>query len=78
MTDKVVHLFGNGAPVPDQTHLDPDEILENNKGYYENVLILGWGKDGLLRICATDGVAESILLIEQAKMVILTELMVDE
>jgi hypothetical protein len=78
MTDKVVHLFGNGADVPDQTHLDPDDILENNKGEYENVLILGWGKDGLLRICATDGVAETILLIEQAKMVLLTELMVDE
>lgn len=77
MSDNVVSLHGKDI-VCDKTHLDPDDILENNKGEYENVLILGWGKDGLLRICASDGVAETILLMEQANLVLLTELMVDE
>ena len=77
MSDNVISLHGDKIAF-DKTHLDPDDILENNKGEYENVLILGWGKDGLLRICASDGVAETILLIEQAKMVLLTELMVDD
>ena len=77
MNDNVVSLHGDKIAF-DKTHLDPDEILENNKGECENVLILGGGKDGLLRICASDGVAETILLIEQAKMVLLTELMVDD
>jgi len=77
MTGKVVSLHGDEITY-DKTHLDPDAILEANKGEYENVLILGWGKDGLLRICASDGIADTILLMEQAKLVLLTELMVTD
>jgi hypothetical protein len=28
------------------TKLDPDTVLENNKGLLEGVVIMGWDKDG--------------------------------
>lgn len=45
MSDNVVSLHGQDI-VYDKTHIDPDDILENNKGEYENVLILGWARTG--------------------------------
>lgn len=62
----------NGGILPDHAHIDPDEILENNKGRFSTVVILGWGlEDDLLQICATDGVADTVLLLEQAKLQLL-------
>ncbi len=48
--------------------LDPDLILENNKGQYEGLVILGWDKDGNERFVGTYADGGTVLwLLERCK-----------
>jgi len=49
--------------------LDPDIILENNKGKFEGFVIVGWGKDGNETFASTyaDG-GDVLWLLERCKM----------
>lgn len=50
------------------THdIDPDLVLENNKGEFERVLVIGWGKQGELLIASSFSSAPDIQwLIQRA------------
>lgn len=45
----------------------PDEILDNAKGQYEQVMVVGWGSDGLLNLAGNIDTAEAVLILEAAK-----------
>ena len=53
-------------------NLDPDTILENNKGKLEGLVILGYGKDGSEYFASTyaDG-SEVLWLLERCKKMLL-------
>ena len=52
----------------------PDEVLENCKGNYKDVLILGWDKEELLSAKATNSldVKEMIYMIEVFKSALIS------
>lgn len=56
MTDNIVKLYCKGAAK------DPDAVLEQAIGAYDNVLILGWNKDGDLDPRATTAMRSRDLL----------------
>lgn len=48
--------------------LDPDLVLENSKGTFEGVVLLGWGKDGEMAFSSTYADGGTVLwLLEQCK-----------
>lgn len=51
----------------------PDEVLEDAKGTYKDVLILGWDKEGLLNAKSTNSlnIKELIYMIEVFKSVLI-------
>lgn len=53
-------------------NLDPDIVLENNKGKLEGLIILGYGKDGSEYFASTyaDG-GEVLWLLERCKKMLL-------
>jgi len=53
-------------------NLDPDMVLENNKGKLEGLVILGYGKDGSEYFASTyaDG-SEVLWLLERCKKMLL-------
>lgn len=53
-------------------NLDPDTVLENNKGKLEGLVILGYGKDGDEYFASTyaDG-SEVLWLLERCKKMLL-------
>ena len=51
-----------------------DEVLEDAKGSYKDVLILGWDKEGMLNAKSTTSldVKELVYMIEVFKSVVIT------
>jgi hypothetical protein len=48
--------------------LDPDLILENSKGAFEGVVLLGWDKEGEMYFASTYADGGTVLwLLEQCK-----------
>lgn len=48
--------------------LDPDAVLENNKGKFEGVVIIGYDKDGVERFASTYADGGTVLwLLERCK-----------
>ena len=52
----VVKVYPNGAAE------DPDNVLEHAKGKYDEVLILGWDKEGALSVRANLGLSHEDML----------------
>ena len=53
-------------------NLEPDTVLENNKGKLEGVVILGYGKDGSEYFASTyAGGGEVLWLLERCKKMLL-------
>jgi hypothetical protein len=53
---------------PTTLDLDPDKILEANKGQFEHFVLVGPGKDGKLRFCGTTSdLPQVIVWLERAK-----------
>jgi len=49
--------------------LDPDIILENNKGQFEGVVLMGWNKDGEEVFASTYADGGTVLwLLERMKL----------
>jgi hypothetical protein len=54
--------------------LDPDVILENNKGEFEGVVIIGYSKDGVERFISTYADGGTVLwLLERCKKRLLAD-----
>lgn len=67
MNDNVVPFTGLTTQ-----KIDPDKILENNKGVFETVILVGLTHDRELIVCGSHDLPETITLLEQAKIMMLT------
>lgn len=54
-------IVGNGAVV------DCDQILEENKGAFARVALIGWTKDGKIAVASSHGAPDTLWLIEVGK-----------
>lgn len=62
-------MTSNITPLNPQSALDPDNILENAKGKFNTVLVLGFDKqDKELFVSSTTDAAEILWLIERMKL----------
>jgi len=74
MNDKILPFTGGTT-----ADIDPDTILENNKGEYECVIMIGYTKMGAERFVSSTGdSALMIWLLERAKKIILESADVDD
>ena len=71
MTDNVVHL--DPSSVGEGVHIDADQILRENVGRFQQVVLAAWDRANNLVVCRSDTCAESVLLLEQAKHFLITE-----
>ena len=55
-------------PVGDDVALNPDDVLEGNKGHFQQLAIVGYDQDGKITICATHGSREVLWMLERAKL----------
>lgn len=55
-------------PLNDAAVLDPDEVLEGNKGHFQQLAIIGYDQEGKITICATHGSREVLWMLERAKI----------
>jgi hypothetical protein len=74
MNDKILPFTGGTT-----ADIDPDTILENNKGEYECVIMIGYTKMGAERFVSSTGdSALMVWLLERAKKIILESADVDD
>jgi hypothetical protein len=74
MTDKILPFTGETT-----ADIDPDNILESNKGEYECVVIIGYTKTGAERLVSSTGdSALMVWLLERAKKTILESADIDD
>ena len=74
MNDKILPFTGGTT-----ADIDPDTILENNKGEYECVVMIGYTKMGAERLVSSTGdSALMVWLLERAKKLILEHADLDE
>lgn len=67
MSDKILPFTGETTG-----EIDPDEVLENNKGEYECVVLIGYTKNGAERLASSTGdSALMVWLFERAKKTVL-------
>lgn len=64
MIDNVVSFQTREGIVGDGIKLDPDDILENNKGEFVSLALVGRRADGEICVAGTDSAAESLLLLQ--------------
>lgn len=60
-------------PVGDDVVLDPDVILEGNKGKFQQLAIVGYDQDGKIAVCATHSSREVLWMLERAKIYLMLE-----
>jgi hypothetical protein len=74
MSDKILPFTGETT-----ADINPDTVLENNKGEYECVVIVGYTKMGAERLVSSTGdSALMVWLLERAKKTILEHADVDD
>jgi len=74
MNNKILPFTGGTT-----ADIDPDTILENNKGEYECVIMIGYTKMGAERFVSSTGdSALMVWLLERAKKTILESADVDD
>jgi hypothetical protein len=74
MTGKILPFTGGTTE-----DIDPDVVLENNKGEYECVIIVGYTKMGAERLVSSTGdSALMVWLLERAKKTILEHADLDD
>lgn len=64
MSENVIRLvtdLGDGAVI------DADQVLENNKGEFDQIVLVGRRPDGALAVAGTHGAGDSVLLLEWGK-----------
>ena len=60
-------------PVRDDVALEPDKVLEANKGKFQQLVILGYDQSGDIAVCASHGSREVLWMLERAKAFLLLE-----
>lgn len=70
MTAEVIRLETN---IADIVELNPDDILEANKGKFQQLAIVGYDLEGNITICSTHGSREILWMLERAKAHLLLE-----
>lgn len=70
MSDNVIRL---DIPVRDDLVLDADTLLENNKGKFQELVLLGYDQNGEIAVCATHGSREVLWILERAKIFLMIE-----
>ena len=55
------------APLTDAVELEPDQVLEGNKGKFQEVVICGFDQNGEIAICSSHGSREALWILERAK-----------
>jgi hypothetical protein len=74
MSDKILPFTGETT-----ADIDPDVILENNKGEYESVVLIGYTKMGAERLVSSTGdSALMVWLFERAKKMVLESADLDD
>jgi hypothetical protein len=69
MSDNVVDLYTKDPIV------SSDELIETSKGVYDEVMMVGWNKDGQMEIRLTSGMQDGgtiLWLLENLKLRLLT------
>lgn len=61
------------APIVDSVELEPDAILEANKGKFQTLVLAGFDKDGQIILCSTHSSREALWLLERAKLHLMLE-----
>jgi hypothetical protein len=56
--------------VGDAFEISPDVILENNKGRYQEVVVIGFGEDGVT-VAGSHSCSKALWLIEKGKLELL-------
>lgn len=64
MTDNVIGF--RPSIVGDGTKIDCDQVLENNKGEFVRLVLVGVKPDGDYAVAGTDSAAESLMLLQWA------------
>lgn len=77
MTDNIVSFQTRDGVIGDGVKLDPDAILEANKGAFTSLAIVGIDKDGIIQICMTDTIAETLLMLDVAKAKVINQIAAD-
>ena len=60
---KVINFSTRDGIVGDGAFIDPDQILENNKGLFKNLVLVGEDQDGNFTIACSRGNAEAFLML---------------
>ena len=68
---EVVRL-DHGETVGDGAVLDPDKVLENNKGDFAEVVVIGRGRDGKIQFAGSHGRLESLWLVRKGEAMLLS------
>lgn len=61
------------VPIADGVALDPDTILERNKGKFKQVVIVGYDQGGLIAVCSSHGSREALWMLERGKLHLMLE-----
>ena len=48
--------------------IKPDDVLDGNKGHFQQLAIVGYDQEGKITICATHGSREVLWMLERAKI----------
>lgn len=73
-SDDNVLEFKSGA-IGSGIKLDADAVLAEAVGGFKTVIIVGITKAGDLRICGTEGLADTVLLLESAKHTLIAKVL---
>lgn len=68
---EVVRLDPAGI-VGDGAALDPDMVLEKNKGDFTEVVVIGRGRDGKVQFASSHGCLESLWLVRKGEAMLLS------
>lgn len=61
------------VPIADGIDLDPDHVLEANKGKFQQVVVVGFYQDGKIAVCSSHGSREALWMLERAKLHLMLE-----
>ena len=64
--------FDNAEVVGDGRALHPDKVLENNKGDFAEVVIVGRDHDGNIRLAGSHGSLETLWLLRKGEKLLLS------
>lgn len=61
------------APIADTVELDPDAMLEANKGLFQRVILAGYDHKGNIVVCSSHSSRDALWILERAKLHLMLE-----